>query len=340
MIKNGRLTIFVLSVGALLGANLVLIKKTQAESIMVTAQVGITVQYACSDGIDNDGDGKIDYPADPGCSSPTDNDETDPPPAPPSGGGGGGGGGVSAPINVPVTTVTFVGRAYPKSTVTLLKDAQVAASTVAGADANFQISLSGLSAGNYIFSLYSEDDKGNRSSLLSFPVSVTSGATTKVSGIFIAPTISVDKSDVKKGDNIAVFGQSAPGADVTIVVNSDNEIFAKTKADANGAYLYNFDTTPLELGQHLAKSKAAINDEISIFGKAVSFNVGTKTTIKTDATKLMVGDLNKDGQVNLVDFSIEAYWYKQASPPVSVDLNKDGKVDLTDLSIMAYYWTG
>ena len=33
----------------------------------------------CSDGLDNDNDGKIDYPADPGCSSSTDNDETDPP---------------------------------------------------------------------------------------------------------------------------------------------------------------------------------------------------------------------------------------------------------------------
>ena len=38
-------------------------------------------QPACSDGIDNDGDGKIDYPADPGCSSATDNDETNPPPS-------------------------------------------------------------------------------------------------------------------------------------------------------------------------------------------------------------------------------------------------------------------
>jgi hypothetical protein len=34
---------------------------------------------ACSDKIDNDGDGKIDYPADPGCSAATDTDETDPP---------------------------------------------------------------------------------------------------------------------------------------------------------------------------------------------------------------------------------------------------------------------
>jgi cysteine-rich repeat protein len=38
---------------------------------------------ACSDGNDNDGDGKIDYPADPGCSSTTDDSEVDPPVNPP-----------------------------------------------------------------------------------------------------------------------------------------------------------------------------------------------------------------------------------------------------------------
>ncbi|HKJ36008.1 MAG TPA: beta-propeller fold lactonase family protein [Solirubrobacterales bacterium] len=33
---------------------------------------------ACSDGLDNDGDGKTDHPADPGCAGPNDGDETDP----------------------------------------------------------------------------------------------------------------------------------------------------------------------------------------------------------------------------------------------------------------------
>ncbi|HEV2772070.1 MAG TPA: hypothetical protein VGV57_04490 [Thermoleophilaceae bacterium] len=35
----------------------------------------------CSDSADNDRDGRTDFPADPGCASATDNDETDPPPA-------------------------------------------------------------------------------------------------------------------------------------------------------------------------------------------------------------------------------------------------------------------
>ena len=37
---------------------------------------------ACADTIDNDGDGLTDHPADPGCTEPTDTDETDPPAAP------------------------------------------------------------------------------------------------------------------------------------------------------------------------------------------------------------------------------------------------------------------
>ncbi len=40
-----------------------------------TAGLGGGPTYQCSDGIDNDGDGLTDYPADPGCSSSTDNDE-------------------------------------------------------------------------------------------------------------------------------------------------------------------------------------------------------------------------------------------------------------------------
>ncbi len=308
----------------------------------------------CSDGLDNDSDGLIDYPNDPGCSSANDNDEINLPasfcgdgncdggedcsncPADcgvcPSGGGGGGG-------YTPVTRVIFSGRAYPLSRVILLKDAQLAVQTIAGPDANFQIDLSGLSAGNYIFCLYSEDSQARRSSLFTFPISITHGATTNISGIFIAPTIDVDKSEVKRGDNLAIFGQSAADSEITISINSDQEIFKKTQADNSGIYLYNLDTAPLEIGQHFTKSKAALNGEISSFSKAVSFAVGT-ITVPKEIAEYGEADLNRDCRIDLVDFSIAAYWYKRSSPPANIDLNSDGKVDLVDFSIMAYYWTG
>lgn len=262
------------------------------------------------------------------------------PPPPPSGGGGGG---YIPPV---ITQVIFEGKAYPKSEVTLLKDAQVSATTIAGQDANFKITLSGLSAGNYIFSVYAEDSEGRRSSLLTFPLGITAGATTNVSGIFISPTIATDKEEVKRGENIAVLGQSAPLGEITISINSEEEFFVKTKADKGGVYLYNFDTSVLEIGRHFTKSKAALDGAISSFGKAVSFIVGSKTILAKPVKKCGgKADLNNDCRVNLVDFSIAAYWYKR---PLSAEFKKieaerlsgDAKINLVDFSIMAYYWTG
>ncbi len=267
------------------------------------------------------------------------------PAAPAAGGGGGGGGGTTI---VPGTAVAnFSGRAYPQSSVTLLKDAQIAAVSVAGPDSNFQINLAGLSPGSYIFGIYGTDNKGNRSPALTFPITLTANVTTYISGIFIAPTISVDKSEVRKGDTIAIFGQSAPSTAVTIGVNSPDEIFKVTPSDASGAYLYNFDTVVLVLGQHSARSKATIKNEISPFSKSIGFTVGTKNVFAEVSTACpQKADLNGDCRVNLVDFSIAAFWYKRTLTGdfirtlETTKLNGDGKVDLIDFSIMAYHWTG
>lgn len=265
-----------------------------------------------------------------------------PAPPPPAGGGGGGGGGGG--IVSPQTIVNFSGRAYPKSSVTFLKDAQVAVTTIAGTDAQFSASLTNLTGGNYIFAVYAEDKDGNRSSLLTFPVAVTTGATTNVSGIFLAPTLSSDKSEVKKGDTVTLFGQSVPKSDIIISVNSAEEFFGRTITDKDGVYLYNFDSTVLEYGSHTAKSKSSIGNElISSFSATASFKVGTKNIIATKTTKCsIIGDLNDDCKVNLTDFSIMAYWYKRtlSGNGFRADLNRDGKVNLTDFSILAAHWTG
>jgi hypothetical protein len=265
---------------------------------------------------------------------------TPPPPPPPPGGGGG----VGRPPVAP-TQVVFSGRAFPRSTVTILKDAQVAATTIADSNANFKVTLSGLLAGSYIFSVYAEDNRGIRSSLLTFHTSVAAGTTVEIGGIFIAPSIAVDKREVRRGDNIAIFGQSAPRSEITIRVNSAEEFYVKTNADRDGIYLYNFDTTPMDMGQHHARSKSALAGAISAFGKAVGFTVGMRNVPWAAAPMFLKGDLNNDGRVNLIDFSIAAYWYKR---PIGAEfvareierLNGDGRVDLIDFSIMAFYWTG
>jgi len=48
----------------------------ETESVYAVCSAGVTNTRQCSDGIDNDGDGFYDFPADPGCDSPGDNGES------------------------------------------------------------------------------------------------------------------------------------------------------------------------------------------------------------------------------------------------------------------------
>ncbi len=262
----------------------------------------------------------------------------------PGAGGGGGGGGSGGIGGYPNTGVFFAGRAYPLSRVSILEDGQLVLSTIAGPDSNFSANLGNLSSGDYTFSVFGTDKNGLRSSPFTFPIFITSGVTTSITGIFIAPTITVDKSQVKKGDTLVIFGQSADSTNVLITINSVQEIFKSVPSDKNGVYLSNLDTSVLDLGSHSAKSKALKNAEISPYSSTVAFMVGDTNILEQNAT-LTKCDLNEDGRCNLIDFSIAAFWYKRALSPEfalreKAHLNGDGKVDLVDFSIMAYYWTG
>ncbi|MBU2101252.1 hypothetical protein KKH05_00815 [Patescibacteria group bacterium] len=262
---------------------------------------------------------------------------------PPSGGGGGGGGGGSSPADN--TKVTLTGRAYPLSQIEVLKDGKIVASTIAGSDSRFSVSIEGFNVGNHIFSIISKDKDGVQSEVLSYPLTVQDGVTINITGIFIAPTLSVDKSEVRKGENISIFGQASPQSSIVIGISSPQEIFANTVADKNGVYLYNYDTAFLGYGGHEARSKAAVNNEISDFGKTVAFKVGDKTVYNTNLGCPARGNLNGDCRVNLIDFSIAVYWYRkplstQIKSLEATALNGDGQINLIDLSIMAYYWTG
>jgi hypothetical protein len=253
--------------------------------------------------------------------------------SPASGNTGGGGGGTSSLF----INAGFSGRAYPQSIVTLLKDGQIAGTVLADASANFLINLNGLSVGSYNFGLYATDSHGNRSALTNFSSSIVSGSN-NITGLFIAPTMVLDKSEIKRGEVLNISGQTAPNSGITIIFDSENVFSEQTTADKNGAYAFSFNTAPLGVGQHFVKGRAGLNGATSPFSQTQNFLVGTKS-VAADQNNLK-GDLNGDKKINLVDFSILAYWYNRPAPLASADLNADGKVNLVDFSIMAYYWTG
>ena len=270
--------------------------------------------------------------------------EPPPPPPPSSGGGGASGGGGGAPVGTPGGQVTFSGRAFPNSTIVLLKDGSVALSTVAGGDAKFEITLINIPAGSYIFSVYGKDSKGISSAALSFPITLTAGGLTTVGGLFISPTLATDKSEVRQGDTVTFFGATVPLSAVTIQVHSTTELYLRAQTGTDGVYLYNLDSSTLEKGAHTAKSKSVDGSETSGYGTAIGFTVGDKTikSAPVSSCSALIGDLNCDGHVNLTDFSIMVYWYKRTLTDAGkkADLNHDGVVNLVDFSILVSHWTG
>lgn len=236
------------------------------------------------------------------------------------------------------TTVNLSGMAYPLSKVTILNNGTIADTTTADAQAKFSFSLDVL-AGTYNFVIYAEDSNKNKSPSLSFPLFITAGTVVNVSGIFLAPTISIDKSEVKRGDILNIFGQSVPYFNIGLFFNPTQGIPRGTTTNADGIYSYSINTIPFNFGSYSVKSKATKNTNISLESLELPFVVGFVSKNNTGVCYTMHGDLNCDGKVNMIDFSIMAFWYKKSNFPKKVDLNGDGRISISDFSILVFYWT-
>lgn len=266
----------------------------------------------------------------------------------PGGGGGGlgGGGSAGAPVgfipgaNQPYSTNVIIrGKSYPSTDVHILLDGKVLGIVKSDNKADFYFETKEVTPGVTNFGFWSEDVFGLKSTLLNLTFRVVSGAATTISGVYISPSIDVDKKSLQKGENIKIFGQSVPSTQIKVHVNSAVEHIIQTNAAETGKWELTFNTEPLEDDFHTAKSMFEVKtDEGQIvksgFSKSVSFYIN-KTPGKSACPN---ADLNKDKRVNLVDFSILLYYWNTNNN--CADQNTNGKVDLVDFSIMMYYWTG
>lgn len=253
--------------------------------------------------------------------------------------GGGGGGGTTAPP--PATAVAFSGVTFSGREVAILRDAQQIATAIAGNDGRFFITVPGLSGGSYVFTLSSTDAHGLRSPLHSIPVEVVANTTKYITDVLIAPTVGVDKREVRQGSTVQIFGTSPPDAQIVLRFSNAEEQDTIETIEVSGSYQVTVNTAGLARGQHSIRAHYVLNGKTSPESHVVGFSVGDRDIlVEAPVRSSMRGDINNDGFVNLVDFSIMAFWYKKSSPPASVDMNGDGVVDLADFSIMAFYWTG
>ena len=245
---------------------------------------------------------------------------------------------------VTLDAAIFKGMAYPGSTVSLLKNGTIIAKIPAQADGTFDIRLRDLAPGTYSFGLRAEDANGLQSKILTFTIYVSSLIATTVDGIFIPPTLTSDKIEVMKGSAVTFTGKSAPDAEVRLSFAAKTELLRKTRSDSTGAWFFELDSSLLDSGDYEAKARSLTSQNLSPYSDAIFFRIGDTNRARPKFS-LLSGfrkkcDLNNDNRVNLLDFSIMAFWYKRISFPPKVDLNTDKQVNLTDLSILAFCWTG
>ncbi|MDX1608070.1 MAG: DUF4215 domain-containing protein [Candidatus Spechtbacterales bacterium] len=238
------------------------------------------------------------------------------------------------------TTVRLIGKAYPHSNVNILQDGVVIGIVAADAGANFTFTTSGVEPGVTTFGIWAEDRLGLRSIALTVTFEVIAGSTTTVSGVFLPPTLDISDNEVAQGDIVQFSGTTVPEVNVETQINSQHTIIEETTSTEEGAWQLDFDTSPLEQGLHTAKAKFETEQSgstsESTFSQAISFAVGTA------ALGELTADLNVDGFVNLIDFSILLFHWQTdggtTDPPA--DINQDGIVGLPDFSIMLFQWTG
>lgn len=141
---------------------------------------------------------------------------------------------------IPYTNVVFTGKAYPLSKVTLLKNSEFSSSTIANSKGDFQINISNISGGYYIFSVYFENKNGKKSTPLTFPLNVTQGVTTKIGEIFIEPIFDIKNNteDKLSIDNVDTTQRSNNKVNSTVSLEniySEADIENKISTQNNNA---------------------------------------------------------------------------------------------------------
>ena len=270
-----------------------------------------------------------------------------------SGGGGGGGSGRSSgveggggfestdgPYESGDGQVTISGYAYPNAQVVVMVDGQIANSIRANSTGAYSVVVDAIARGAYTFGVYAEDASGARSSTFSTSFTVSGARASRLSNINITPSITVDPDPAEPGEMIELSGYTLPNATVSLELsrsNGSSQSQLTAVSDSSGRWRTTFDTTGLARDTYRVRAKAE-----QLEGRKTNFSEYEYFGIGQTADRPLSPDLNRDGSVNLIDFSILLFWWQSnggdSDPPA--DINQDGGVNLTDFSILLFNWTG
>jgi hypothetical protein len=259
--------------------------------------------------------------------------------------GGGSGPFPSGVQQLYLATIAVSGFASPSSNVFVLVDGVRKATARANALGRFDALASNLERGAYTVSVYMVDNQGRTSASYTSTLSLQQGTTNSIQGIMVPPTAEVSALAVDPGTPVVVRGEAAPGATVTLTLTpqggvlGDAQRFVATTSDGtagtSGGWQVTVPTDGLSRGTYTARARAQFAGQSeSNASKVVFLGIGEEPSPDLSAR----ADINGDGKVNLIDFSILlSSWGRDDE---ATDLNLDGTTNLADFSILLFNWTG
>jgi hypothetical protein len=271
-----------------------------------------------------------------------------------AGGGGGGGSGAGrgseggggfestdGPYRSGDGQVVITGLASPRAQITALVDGKVAETATANNAGAYSITIDAIARGAYTFGIFATDTGGSKSSTFSTSFTVTGARASALSNVNLSPSFKVTPDPVTPGQTLTISGFTIPNGVVSIENEKDKNVASRKQftatANASGAWSVSVDTNGFTNGTYKARAKVALQPTgSSNFSNYVLYGVGQA------ATRALNADLNRDGKVNLTDFSILLFWWGTAggNATPSPDINSDTRVNLTDFSILLFNWTG
>lgn len=252
-------------------------------------------------------------------------------PTPTSGGGGGS-------SSSEYGALKLSGKAYPFSSIVVLKNGQEFASSRADIFSRFSINILDIIPGTYTFSVRASDGEGRQSVLHTFPLIINKNITASIDTILIPPTIQVNPSSVGLAQKFTIKGQSSSLSRIRIFVGENQY---EAVADLVGNYTLELNSSLFSNGQYVVRAQSLIEpDQETALGAFMSLMVSPLSPEEEILTGCGGGDYNCDKSISLADFSVLSFWFKKPSPPARIDLNADGIVNLIDFSILAFSWSG
>jgi len=253
-----------------------------------------------------------------------------------SGGGGGGGGGSSQAQND--TEISVSGFSYPGTSINILLDTESVGSVRAGSNGRFEFTTE-ASPGTATMGFWTTDGEGTRSVTFNTTFDVTQGAITNITGIIIPPTIRLSNQNVNPGDVVTVSGRAVPSANIELHLNN-SERTERTTSDSNGAWSISLNTGSLRVAEYTLRARS-ISGSSTLLSQS-SFSSTIQLFVGVDGRVTTPSDLNRDGKVNLVDFSILIFWWggNGGNSDPAADINGNGRVGIEDFSILLFNWTG